>query len=427
MLVLFVSGEFPPMQGGVGDCTFEIAQGLARLGVQVHVLTTGSAVDRSPVEQPSAGDSRECPVEVHRLVGKWNWSCLRLITVVAGDLAPSIVHIQFQTGAYGMHPAINFLPRYMRPRLGGDGGPRQKSNEARPRVVTTFHDLKVPYLFPKAGPFREWVVRSLARSSDAAIATNAQDYNRLASWQVARLALLPIGSNISPKPPPEYDRDAWRARFGIGRKMTLLSYFGFLNESKGGETLIRALAQIPRSKLMIVGGQVGSSDPTNIAYLKRVKELIQALGLVTRVLWTDYMSGSEVSACLLSSDICVLPYRDGASFRRGSFMAALAHGLPIVTTFPPTSTSHSSITRTSVQLDQDRQVGPLLPILRNGENVMLVPPDDPEALAGAISQLATSPGLRQDLSRGAQELAAFFTWDKIAQQHLDFYRLLIDS
>lgn len=413
------------MQGGVGDCTFEIAQGLARLGVQVHVLTTGAALDRSTLEHPSAGDNRECPVQVHRYVGKWNWSCLRLITSVVRDLAPTIVHIQFQTGAYGMHPAVNFLPRYMHSRLGGDGRPRQKSNEKRPRVVTSFHDLKVPYLFPKAGPFREWVVRSLARSSDAAIATNAQDYNRLASWQVARLALLPIGSNISPKPPPDYDRDAWRARSGISREMTLLSYFGFLNESKGGETLILSLAQIPRAKLMMVGGQVGSSDPTNIAYLKRVKELIQSLGLVDRVSWTDYMSGSEVSACLLSSDICVLPYRDGASYRRGSFMAALAHGLPIVTTFPPTSTSHSSISRTSVQPDQDRQGGASLPALRNGENVMLVPPDDPEALAGAISQVAASPGLRQDLSRGAQELAAFFTWDKIAQQHLDFYRLLI--
>jgi len=35
MRVLFLTGEFPPMQGGVGDCTNEIARGLAALGADV--------------------------------------------------------------------------------------------------------------------------------------------------------------------------------------------------------------------------------------------------------------------------------------------------------------------------------------------------------------------------------------------------------
>jgi len=39
MRVLFVTGEFPPLQGGVGDCTNEIAKRLHRMGVEVAVLT----------------------------------------------------------------------------------------------------------------------------------------------------------------------------------------------------------------------------------------------------------------------------------------------------------------------------------------------------------------------------------------------------
>jgi glycosyltransferase involved in cell wall biosynthesis len=227
-----------------------------------------------------------------------------------------------------------------------------------------------------------------------------------------RLTLIPIGSNIAPIPPFNYDRPAWRAKLGIAPDEILLSYFGFLNESKGGTDLVRALAQIPNAKLIMVGGQVGASDPTNVAYLAQVKNLIEEFNLHSRVIWTDYADASIVSANLLASDICILPYRDGASFRRGSFMAALAHGLPIITT-----------------TDNRRQTADmrssLLPQLRDGENVLLVPIENPTALAETITRLAASSELRARLGQGARALAENFTWDKIAAQHLDLYNRLL--
>jgi glycosyltransferase involved in cell wall biosynthesis len=274
--------------------------------------------------------------------------------------------------------------------------------------VTTFHDLRVPYLFPKAGALRGWITFELARASDAVIATNEEDYAQLAQQFGPRVSLIPIGSNIEPAPPPDYSREAWRARLGVAPGELLLSYFGFLNDSKGGETLIRALAEIPEAKLLMIGGQVGASDPTNVAYLAQVKNLIADLGLNSRVQWTDYTPQEQVSAHFLASDICVLPYRDGASFRRGSFMAALAQGMPIVTTTSRTGTG----VRTS------------LPKLVDGENVLLVPPDEPRALAEAIAHLAAEPDLYVRLRHGARELASFFTWEKIAAQHLELYERL---
>jgi len=168
---------------------------------------------------------------------------------------------------------------------------------------------------------------------------------------------------------------------------------------------VRALARLVQStynlqpptynlQLMMVGGKVGSSDPTNVAYLTKVEGLIEELGLTERVIWTGYTPQPEVSANLLASDACVLPYRDGASFRRGSFMAALAHGLPIVSTRP--------------RVD--------VPELRQGGNILLVPPDAPVALAEAIAKLAEDAKLRRRLGEGAARLAQGFTWEKIAEK-----------
>ncbi|MDY7041557.1 MAG: glycosyltransferase, partial [Chloroflexota bacterium] len=106
---------------------------------------------------------------------------------------------------------------------------------------------------------------------------------------------------------------------------------------------------------------------------------------------------------LLAADICVLPYRDGASFRRGSFMAALAHGRAIVSTTPRVP----------------------VPELRDEENILLTQPDDPPALAAAISRLARDSILRQRLADGAATLAQQFTWEKIATRTLALYEALM--
>jgi glycosyltransferase involved in cell wall biosynthesis len=303
-----------------------------------------------------------------------------------------VLHIHYQTAAYGMHPAINLLPLRLRQLRG------------RPSVVVTFHDLRVPYLFPKAGPVRRWANRLLAQWSDAAIATNVEDYQQLKAVKLPTDPhLIPIGSNIHPQAPPGYERREWRHNLGVADDETLLCYFGFLNASKGGETLFHTLAELLRRdlpvKLLMIGGQVGDSDPTNRAYLERVKALGQELGLTQRVMWTGYTPPEEVSASFWSADVCVLPYRDGVSYRRGTLMAALAHGVPIVSTEPRVS----------------------MDTLVQEQNILLVPADDPDATADAVERLAADSALRTRLAHGAGELAQDFTWERIAAQTAQLY------
>jgi glycosyltransferase involved in cell wall biosynthesis len=375
MRVFLVSGEYPPLQGGVGDFTHELGKALQALGVDVEVVTSVTCAEHGT------------GLSVQAVIERWSWGCWGAITRLVERQQPDVVNVQYQAAAYGMHPAINFLPHRL-----------------RVPVVTTFHDLKVPYLFPKAGPLRGWVVRALAQASAAAITTNPEDTARAAGFlPEGQLREIPIGSNIDPSLPPGYDREAWRARWGAGPDTLLLCYFGFLNESKGGVTLVHTLAQLkeqvaggPPPRLLMVGGQVGSSDPTNVAYLEWVKGRIVDLGLADQVEWTGYLPDAEVSASLLAADVCVLPYEDGASYRRGSFMAALAHGLPIVTTHPRVS----------------------LPELVSGRTVLLVRPGDASATAAAVSRVWGDPALQVALREGARRLAQRFAWDQIALETL---------
>ena len=212
--------------------------------------------------------------------------------------------------------------------------------------------------------------------------------------------MIPIGSNIACAPPAAFERDAWRGAWGLGHNDWLLCYFGFLNASKGGDALIACLARLVQegrpAHLVMIGGQVGSSDPTNQSYLEHVRRRIAGLGLQGRVHWTGFVSADEVSAHLLAADVCVLPYQDGAGRSRGSLMAGLAHGLPIVTTQPAAP----------------------LPGFSDGVNVYFTPAASAEALAGAVTDIMTNPVLRTRLASGARTLSQQYTWPAIAGQHL---------
>ena len=392
MKLALLTGEFPPQQGGVGDYTRALAGEFARRASDVCVVTQRVS---GPVD---SGDGNR-PYAVHR-VNLHSFRSLAEVDRLTRDC--DVVHVQYQAAAYGMTLPVHFVPRYLRWRR-----PARK-------VYVTFHDLKVPYLFPKAGSLRWQAILFLARSCHGVVVTNEEDLQTLSlaiSTPSAPVCgprspvhFIPLGSNIDPGALAASDRLATRAALSVGPGEFLLCYFGFLNASKGGETLVRILANVIRAgynaRLLMLGGEVGASDPTNIAYARKVKALVGELDLSERVIWAGYRPAAEVTALWRAADIAVLPYADGVSLRRGTLMAALAHALPVVSTTP----------RQPIEL------------LRNGENILLAAPGDDRALADRVLALAASPELRATLSHGAAQLAEQFSWVRIVDQHLHMYR-----
>ncbi|MFV9503639.1 MAG: glycosyltransferase family 4 protein [Oscillochloridaceae bacterium umkhey_bin13] len=385
MTVLFLTGEYPPDPGGVGAYTRCLTEALRAQGAAAAVLTmrTGQLV-------LLRGDDLQGEVcaPTHRNLD-WSPRCWSALIKVLHDVRPSWLHIQYQTGAYAMQPGINLLPW------------RLRGLAERPRMAVTFHDLLVPYLFPKAGPLRRWVNRRLASDCDAVVATNRADQNGLR--QLAPRGptphLIPIGSNIAPTPPPGYERRAWRLDQGVAPNELLVAYFGLLATSKGVDVLVEALAQLERPwRLVLIGG--AATAPEDRAYAAQVQARISALGLQARLIIPGHLPDDLVSAHLLAADCVALPFRDGASFRRGSLLAALAHGCPVVTTTPADPTDATVLEPAT----------------------LLVPPGDPLRLAAALTELAANPTQRHHLGQAGMRLAAAYTWPAIATSHRQMYQ-----
>jgi glycosyltransferase involved in cell wall biosynthesis len=398
--IALLSAEYPPTPGGVGDYTYQLAHTLGNCGYDVVVLTIR---DQQLV---ALNPSSDTTLQAWPLA-RWDWHCWSVVRQAVTALHPTILHIQYQTGAFAMHPAINFLPRSI------------KRLPQRPAIFVTAHDLLLPYLLPKATWLREWVTYRLLNDADHLIVTNSDDLSRLqdtspsvnptgmAIYSGKRLLSTPvrwvaIGSNIAVAPPVGFEREAFRATLGVATHERLIVYFGLLSPTKGVDVLLDALAQLPeRYKLLIVGG--AATAPADQTYAAAISAQVQQR-FAERVIITGHVNANMVSAHLMASDVGALPFVDGASFRRGSLLALLAHGVPLVTTRP---------------------AGPEVagPRLEHANNALLMPSSDPAALAAAISAIAENPTLQTQLAQGGAALAAQFAWPQIAAQHAELYKL----
>jgi glycosyltransferase involved in cell wall biosynthesis len=112
-----------------------------------------------------------------------------------------------------------------------------------------------------------------------------------------------------------------------------------------------------------------------------------------------------VRAYLQTADAVVMPFRDGASYRRSSLTSAIDCGAAIVTTTPAVKT----------------------PTFRNGKNLLLIPPGDSPALTAALARLYNNPSLQGTLRAGAITLSREFSWPRIVAAYEAFYRRLVEE
>ena len=373
MKIGIISGEYPPMTGGVGAYTRILARRLAAQGHELELLCReGSRQEEAPVT----------------CVAGWGPGCIARIRRWSAERDLDVVNLQYQTAAFDMSPLMHFLPSVLDAPF-----------------VTTFHDLRHPYLFPKAGALRDWIVMDLARGSDGVIVTNPEDEARVGGAR--RKALIPIGSNI-PRVESKVGRDEIRRRIGMAGAGVLLGHFGFISKSKGVDTLLEAVAALREgghdARLVFIGGRSNSVESDgDAAWLETIDARIDELGLSDVLHFTGFISDGDVAAHIASVDLMCLPYRDGASYRRGSLMAAINQGAAIVTTRPAVSYAD----------------------FEHGENLWLVEADSPEAIAAAVQQLMASPGQLDRLREGARELRQRFDWDGIAQEYAAFFSRVV--
>ena len=172
----------------------------------------------------------------------------------------------------------------------------------------------------------------------------------------------------------------------------IVGYAGHLYAWKGVDVLMRALAELPAARALIVGGQEQEPD------LARVKALAASLGIADRVTFTGQVAPADVNRQLAPARVLVLPNPASAISTRFTsplkLFEYMASGRPIVASDLPA----------------------IREVLRDQENALLVEPGNAAAMAAAIRRLLEDDGLAERLARAAYEAAPQYSWARRAER-----------
>jgi len=207
-----------------------------------------------------------------------------------------------------------------------------------------------------------------------------------------KFRVVPVGfdASIFDLPPP-----------GAARKPAQILYVGRMHPTKGSDVLMHAMrsliARRPEARLVMVGGSLGYRDFR--LQEEKIRRLAHELGLDAHVEFVGMKAHAEVVRYIQESTVLVLPSR------RESFGAvlveALGCGVPVVAT---------------------RCGGPQ-EIVTDAVGV-LVPPENPEALAAGLEQT-----LDRHQQYDPQSLRSYavrnFSWQVIAEKHLALYEQVL--
>ena len=226
------------------------------------------------------------------------------------------------------------------------------------------------------------------RTAHAVVANSSAARAQLAVEGVPeeRLRLIPNGLDLSrftPQRPPA----------AIRRIVTVAN----LRAEKGHDTILAAAPAIlerhPDATFTFAG-----DGPRRDA----LETFARALGVAERVRFLGECQ--DVAPVLAASDLFVLPSRSEAF--PNAVIEAMAAGLPVVAS----------------------RVGGIPEVVRHGENGVLVPPDDPQAVADAILGLMDRRDEAAALGAAARaDVARDYTIDRMVERFEDLYLAEIET
>ncbi len=260
----------------------------------------------------------------------------------------------------------------------------------------------VPYIITEQSPWLPWMARPglvresslwAARRSARVVAISQSVYHEIAELTGApdKVVVIPDGVDGDAFTPGD-SGDSWNP--------DQILFVGFINYVKGVDVLLRAMERLiqrrPGTRLVIVGGSYYRGKRI---LEDELRKMVIDLGLTKWVHFAGTMPLPALVQKMRESAVLVLPSRS-ESF--GSVLVeALACGTPVVAT---------------------RCGGP--EDIVTDEVGVLVPKEDPEALAGALEKVLASRGTYSP-ARLREHALGRFGWDTVARRYVDLFHEIL--
>ena len=374
MRVLELSQRFPPALGGVERTLEELVVRLIRAGVDVEVFTTDLERNRPFARR------RFPPSPLGVAVRRFRAVRALPLPLGLGVVAPGMLTAALTEDVDLVHAhAFGYYPCWV--------GATVRRVGRVPLVVTPHFDRGRGTWVSSA--YHRAVVRGSLLPADRVIVQSHAEADLLRRLGLPEEKLVQIPTGVA------MEEFAWERSAPQDGPLRLLSVGRLDLEQKGLTELVHAVAELPpavRSHVEFVGDDWGGA--------RVLRELADRLGVGSRVTIHASVPRDAVLEAYRHADVLVLASRF-ESFPR-VILEGMAAGLPIVAS----------------------RVGGVPELVEEGRNALLVPPNDPKALAHAIRDLAQDPDRRAQFGRASRRRAELYDWSRLLPRNVALFREL---
>src|ERR1700730_1358523 len=374
-----VVGNYLPRRCGIATFTKDLCDAL-------HAEYGATELPALPVNDTEEGYNY--PVRVRFELSEVNLASYRQAADFLNFSNVDLVCLQHEYGIYG-GPAGGYVLELLR--------------HLEMPFATTLHTvLRDPT------PDQRAVMEEISTRSDRLIVMSqhsAEILQEVFHVPIDKIDLIPHGIPDLPFTDPNYYKDG----FGTEGKDVLLT-FGLLSPNKGIENVIQALPKILSRHSNVIYMVAGATHPHILRregdkYRAYLQKLAVDLGVEANVIFRNrFVSPKEMVELIGAADIYITPYKHKAQVVSGTLAYALSAGKAIIST-------------------------PYLHAveLLDAERCMLVPFDDPEAIAAKTIELLDDNTARHAMRKRAYLHARDMVWKRVAQKYMKSFERIYNE
>lgn len=319
MKISFLVRWLPPRIDGVGDYTWNLARALREYGINVYVFTSEKHGCKGLVKNEW----------VFPIIKQWQpQAVVKALKTVTGNTSDWLCfqYVPQMYGRWGICWQVADILRALK-------------NEFRCKIAVTFHEFISKWGIGLKDVFLASVLhlqtKRILAVADLAITTCSRykDSLQRIAPHLLPIVVIPVGSNIEPVFITQEDVAAARRQiFPMRAKV-----FGLFNRhysSRNFSLVLRVLKQAKKEGLDARLHLIGNIESSNPRLFQKLMVLAEEIGVKSHIVSTGELSKENLSVRLRMVDVFFFPHIDGISTRSTTLMAALAHGLPVLSFKP---------------------------------------------------------------------------------------------
>lgn len=366
-----VIGPTYPYRGGIAHYTTLLARHLRKEGHEVLLVSFSRQYPKWLFPGKSDKDPSERPLqaEAEYLLDGLNpmtwWRTIKRLRA----WQPDVVVMQWWVPYWA--PAWTVLTRAIK-RLPNS-----------PRLVVICHNV-LPHEEGRLRRILPFIIRLAIGQAGSFVLhsqADAQILKRILPTATARVAPLPTYANLA-------DGADVTLPFSLPDDRPLLLFAGFVRPYKGLDILIEALplvlAEMPVH--LLAAGEFWQGSEALYRQQLQDLEIEEHVTIIN-----EYLPDELLVTCIERADVIVLPYRSAT--QSAIIQTAFGRNTPVITT----------------------NVGGLGEVVEDGRTGLVVPPEDPQALAAAICRYFRE-GLKDQMRETIQNENGRFSWGMLIKQ-----------